>query len=297
MTLWCPLGAIYNSVNMLCMTGLYAVGPFSQQMMDACRAFRGADSKDCEQDNWDIFFAGALRGSAPCPPGTNHNPNWDVCVDDRHAYGPFSLPHVESCKELQWGSVCEIMKWPLAIFRKEIAPPAPPVHISDAVVSNQTLIQSSGLSALLLRHYASPENYRKVHAEVMRWFGTTRNACVAFISTALRQVGVNIPRRLNRQGYNISTWTAALSDYLEADLGWERITGLESLRPGDIAFTLDLDGSTRVPAHVFLFVDWLSESKSLARVIDNQGFLHQRYLNRFNSGSFTPFHYALRPPR
>lgn len=292
---WCPPGAVYNTVNMLCMTSHYAVGPFSPQMIQSCQNFRGTDSIECIQDNWDIFFAGVLRGQSSCQPGTQLSSAWKVCVDSKNAYGPFTSAQVDACKKLDWGSVCEIMKWPLDVFHGRKAPAPPPVNIVSGSASQSSLNRVSGLSERLLRHYASPTNYRNIHAEVMRWFGTTRNACVAFITTAMRAVGINIPRRVNSKGYNISTWTGALSEYLEYDLGWTRITSLSQLVPGDVAFTLDTDGSTRVPAHVFLFVEWSDNSSAWAKVIDNQGFMHTRNLSSHNGGSFTPFHYALRP--
>lgn len=292
---WCPVGAIYSSVNLLCMTSHYAVGPFSLQMIEACKNARGHDSVECLQDNWDIFFAGVLRGQTVCQPGTQLHTEWNVCVDGKFAYGPFSAARVEQCQRLKWGAVCEIMKWPIDIFQGHSAPAAPSVNLAQGVISQSALQSVAGLSKKLLWHYGTAENYRNIHTEVMRWFGTTRNACVAFISTALRAVGVNIPRRVNKQGYNISTWTGALSEYLENSLGWTRISNMSQLRPGDIAFTFDSDGGTRVPAHVFLFVEWSDNSSSWARVIDNQGFMHKRDLSKHNGGSFTPFHYALRP--
>lgn len=295
MTPWCPPGAIYSSVHLLCMTPQYAIGPFSQKMVDACLNVRGHDSVDCKQDNWDIFFAGILRGQGDCQPGTERNTDWNVCVDRSFGYGPFSHSQVETCKKLRWGYVCELMKWPFDVFQGYQAPAAPQVNIGSSVLSDGAIQSVSGLSQKLLRHYASASNYRNIHAEVMQWFGTTRNACVAFITTAMRAVGVNIPRRLNSKGYNISTWTGALSEYLEFELGWTRINAMAQLQPGDVAFTYDTDGSTRVPAHVFLFVEWANSSSSWAKVIDNQGFLHSRDLSKYNGGSFTPFHYALRP--
>jgi hypothetical protein len=105
-----------------------------------------------------------------------------------------------------------------------------------------------------------------------------------------------VPRSLNSKGYNISTWTAALSEYLEFTLGWNRVTTLGDISPGDIVFTLDLDGSRGTPAHVFLFVEWVDDGSSWARVVDNQGFLHKRNLSSYNGGNFTPFQYALRAP-
>lgn len=294
MTLWCPDGAIFHPVHQLCITNQYALGPFPQDMKMACENFRGAGSPDCAGENWDIFFAGVLRGTARCPAGTRFDSPLNVCTDDTYSFGPFNAEQVQSCRSLNWAYTCETMRWPLAVLRGEKAPRAPQPAMSNQgkLVLNPALMK--GFSGKLLSYYADPTNYRSVHAQVMNWFGTTQNACVAFITTALRNVGLPVPRALNAQGYNISTWTAALSGYLENDLGWMRVTRLRDLAPGDVVFTLDLDGSTRIPAHVFLFAEWIDDKSTNARVIDNQGFLHTRDLLG-TQGNFTPFSYALRP--
>ncbi len=294
MILWCPEGAIYHPMHKLCISSQYALGPFSPEMKRSCENVRGIQSYQCSEHNWDIFFAGIIRGPGACPPGTSQNQELNACTDSNFAYGPFTSSQVQQCKKLNWGFVCEVMRWPLAVLRGEQAPPAPVVNIPSGT---SPWIPSAGLAGIngrLLAYYSNPDNYRNVHAQVMSWFGTTQNACVAFMSTALRNAGVNVPRVLNSKGYNISTWTAALSEYLESQLGWRRIQQLNELSPGDVVFTLDIDGSRGTPAHVFLFVEWADARSTWARVIDNQGFLHRRDLAKNNGGQFTPFQYALR---
>ena len=296
MIAWCPDGAVFNPIQKLCMTSLYAIGPFSQDMKRSCENSRGSGSPDCAEDNWDIFFAGVLRGTSECPPGTKASATLSVCSDETYAYGPFTLSQVNNCRDLNWGFVCEVMRWPLGILRGEKAPAAPSINIAaDASMRTQPNAVR-GFRGKLLSFYTDPQNYKKVHTQVMGWFGTTSNACVAFMSTALRNAGLPVPRSLNSKGYNISTWTAALSEYLEFTVGWSRVTTLRDLSPGDIVFTLDIDGSRGTPAHVFLFVEWIDDASSWARVVDNQGFLHKRNLSSYNGGNFTPFQYALRAP-
>jgi hypothetical protein len=294
MIAWCPAGALYHPIHQLCMTNQYALGPFSEKMKQDCEKFRGPQSQECAEENWDIFFAGVLRGAARCPAGSEFNAQLKACVNDDYGYGPFTEEQVRDCKSLQWAYTCETMKWPIAVLRGQKAPPADVPIISDQLSLRQNLANLKGFSAKLLAYYSNPSNYRKTYAQVMDWFGTTRNACVAFMTTAMRNAGLPVPRALNSKGYNISTWTAALSEYLEESLGWQRITRLKDLSAGDIVFTLDLDGSTRVPAHVFLFAEWIDDQSTRARVIDNQGFLHVRDLQG-TQGNFTPFNYALRP--
>lgn len=295
MILWCPDGALLHPVYPVCMTNQYAIGPFPQDMKKACENFRGIGSADCAEENWDIYFAGALRGVARCAPGSVFNSTLDACSDQDYGYGPFKEDQVQQCKSLQWGFVCESMRWPLDVLRGKKAPPAPAPNIVGPGNIPWTPANLRGVAGKLLSFYSNPTNYKSVYSQVMSWFGTTQNGCVAFISTALRNVGVPVPKALNGKGYNISTWTAALSEYLEQNLGWRRVSNLRDLAPGDVAFTLDLDGSRGIPAHVFMFVGWIDDTSSLARVIDNQGFLHTRDLLGYK-GNFTPFQYALRPP-
>lgn len=295
MIAWCPDGAVYNPIQKICTTSLYAIGPFSKEMQKSCENVRGVGSYDCKQDNWDIYFAGVLRGMSECPPGTNFNATLSACTDSSFAYGPFTAKQVSECKDLNWGYVCEVMRWPLDILKGIRAPDSAAPLFSDDTVLKFKPDSIAGFRGRLLSYYSDPRNYRKVYADVMNWFGTTSNACVAFISTAMRNAGLPIPRKVNSKGYNISTWTAALSEYLESELGWNRVTSMRDLLPGDIVFTLDFDGTRGTPAHVFLFVEWADERSTWARVVDNQGFLHKRDLSAHNGGNFTPFQYALRP--
>lgn len=142
----------------------------------------------------------------------------------------------------------------------------------------------------LFNYYSKRKNYRIVHRDVMKWFGTTKNGCVAYISTALRNIGVAIPINTLRKGYKVSTVTFSFSDYLEKDLGWRRMTSINRLKPGDITFT------TGWPDHVFMFHSWKNKRRKIALVVDNIGFLYKRPMVRRNGSKFSPFGYALRPP-
>ena len=145
----------------------------------------------------------------------------------------------------------------------------------------------------LAAYYSQQTNYNKVYSEVMNWFGTTKNGCVAFMSTALRHIGIRVPQNGYYNGERISLVTKPFSDYLQYELGWKRVT---NLLPGDVAFTRDEPDWPGVPAHTFLFLKWKDKANSLAYVIDNQGFTHERDLVRRGTKDYTPFDYALRAP-
>ena len=158
--------------------------------------------------------------------------------------------------------------------------------------STSTSTSTKALPARLLEHYGSKAGYRAVKADVMSWFGTTKNGCVAFLSSALRQIGVEVPRDGIYDGERVSLLTRPLSVYLERELGFRRIDSASALRPGDIAFT----ENPEYPWHVYVFHSWKDQKRFIANVIDNQGATHPRHLFSAGSHNWTPFAYALRAP-
>jgi len=142
----------------------------------------------------------------------------------------------------------------------------------------------------LIAYYGQRKNYKRVKRAVLSWHTTTRNGCAAFVSTALRHVGVSVPLREKRDGWGVSRITFALSDYLEADLGWRRITAADDLSPGDVVFT------TGYPDHVFVFAGWKDEDDRVALAIDNTGFAIPRPLSPPRDSDTAAFAYALRAP-
>lgn len=151
--------------------------------------------------------------------------------------------------------------------------------------------RADGLTEQLFDYFSDKKNYKQVRRDVLEWHGTTRNGCVAFVSTALRHVGMDIPVRGKRDGWGISRITFAFSDYLEQEHAWTKMTDVAELVPGDIVFT---DG---YPDHVFLFHSWNNERKRIAVVIDNQGFAIRRRLRPKSGSDVAAFSYALRPPK
>jgi lysozyme family protein len=142
--------------------------------------------------------------------------------------------------------------------------------------------------------YSKENNYNSVYDNVMSWYGTTSNGCTAFVSTALRLIGYDVPIEVNADGYNISLWTAALSGYLE-DKGWKRSTLANNMLPGDIVFTDDGGYDDDIPCHVYVFSKWHDSSKEVAWVIDNQDFTHRRNIYAGDGiFNFSPFAYFLR---
>lgn len=141
----------------------------------------------------------------------------------------------------------------------------------------------------LADYYGEAKNYRKVKRDVMRWHKTTRNGCVAFASTALRHMGVNIPQDLKRNGFGVSRITFAFSDYLE-ERDWTRSENFAELEAGDLVFT------TGYPDHVFVFHSWADSKESRVRAIDNTGRMGSRSLFPKKGHAHSAFAYFLRSP-
>lgn len=147
----------------------------------------------------------------------------------------------------------------------------------------------------LYSFYSNEDNYNDVYDNVMGWYGTTANGCIAFLSTALRLSGYDVPIESDSSGFNISLWTTALSDYLEKGKSWAKDSAQSKLLPGDIVFTQGNPITDVVPAHAYMFAGWSDKTAQVAWVIDNQGFTHERNISVGGGGfNFTPFDYFLR---
>lgn len=148
----------------------------------------------------------------------------------------------------------------------------------------------------LHRYYGTWAGYRKVQADALGWHKTAQNGCVAWASTALRHVGVEIPVDGKKDGQGVSRITRAFSRYLAEDLGWTRLDDASALRPGDVVFTTDAPCCPGYPAHVMIFDGWTRRDHSAARFIDNQGFDVERPMVAQPGSDYDGFGYALRPP-
>lgn len=149
--------------------------------------------------------------------------------------------------------------------------------------------------AKLHAYYGTSTGYAKVQRDVMGWHKTTRNGCVAFASTALRHIGIEIPFDVRKDGFSVSRITRAFSRYLSEDLGWERIDAADSLKVGDVVFTVDAPCCPGYPAHVMVFDGWLRTDHTVGRFVDNQGFRVARAMAGNSKRDVDGFGYALRP--
>jgi hypothetical protein len=130
----------------------------------------------------------------------------------------------------------------------------------------------------------------------MTWHKTALNGCVAFASTALRHVGVAIPVDGKIDGQGVSRITRSFSRYLTEQLSWTRAENMDELKPGDIVFTTDAPCCEGYPNHVMMFDGWSNRAKSIALVVDNQGFHTARPMIPAAGSDIDGFAYALRPP-
>jgi hypothetical protein len=169
------------------------------------------------------------------------------------------------------------------------------VLLAILVSSFSSATAEPDITTRLHRYYATSAGYWKVHRDVMGWHKTTENGCVAFASTALRHIGVDIPMTLKKDGYGVSRITGAFAAYLSEDLRWTRIDDPSKLRPGDIVFTTPRCEHC-YPQHVMVFAGWARADRSVGRFIDNQGFGIARAMKETPGSRYSGFGYALRPP-
>jgi hypothetical protein len=151
------------------------------------------------------------------------------------------------------------------------------------------------IPARLHHYYGTQKGYAEVTHDVMAWHKTALNGCVAFASTALRHIGVDIPMDARIDGYKVSRITGAFSRYLSEQLGWTRIDSVDDLRPGDIVFSTDAPCCAGYPNHVMMFDGWSKRDQEIALVVDNQGFRIARPFAPREGSDVDAFHYALRP--
>lgn len=145
--------------------------------------------------------------------------------------------------------------------------------------------------------YGQYKNYNTIVQDVKSFYPALRyNGCVAFMSAALRRLGVDIPIA-SHDPESPSLVTRPFSRYLEKQHGWMRIHNASALAAGDVVFTRDNPSYPGYPAHVYMFHSWSNKAFGIARVIDNQDFMHERNIYDNDVGfNFTPFAYALRAP-
>ncbi len=107
--LFCPAPNVLDAPPVMCAntTSDKALGPFSPEMVERCKRIvqeepseAGAEV-DCEGSEWPLALARRIRGTRPCPPGTELTDK-GYCVAEingaRFAYGPFTEAQVEHCK-------------------------------------------------------------------------------------------------------------------------------------------------------------------------------------------------------
>lgn len=155
----------------------------------------------------------------------------------------------------------------------------------------------NSLNQQLSDWYGQYKNYNTVVKDVKSFYPALRyNGCVAFMSAALRRLGVTIPIA-SHDPESPSLVTRPFSRFLEKQHGWMRIHTASALAAGDVVFTRDNPSYPGYPAHVYMFHSWSNKAFGIARVIDNQDFMHERNIYDNDVGfNFTPFAYALRAP-
>jgi hypothetical protein len=150
--------------------------------------------------------------------------------------------------------------------------------------------RSPNVGAEVARLLDHDDGYRAVVSDMLRWHGTRRRGCVAFVATALRHVGFEIPdERPAGPWSNPARVTFSLDAYL-ARQGWLRVTNAGQLAAGDVVFT---EGA---PDHVMVFHGWKDAAGAVALVSDNQRHRYARPLRPAAGDEVSGFAFARRAP-
>jgi hypothetical protein len=165
-----------------------------------------------------------------------------------------------------------------------------------ALLASAAPLWADDVATRLADQYGSPRGYRSIKRDALAWHRTTRNACVAFASTALRHVGVAVPRPGPDGTEAISRLTKPFVEYLEVELGWTRITDVAELQRGDLLFTTDAPCCPGYPSHVVVMLGWRDQARAVVRVVDNGGRDRDRSLAGDAKRDVDAFAFALRPP-
>lgn len=146
--------------------------------------------------------------------------------------------------------------------------PAPSVTEKEVIPSNNTASQDNSKTASvdyssskLYNYMSNTSNGKSVFERALKLHdGDPHNACVYFVSEALRRVGCDIP---------VSTAnTSSLLKELKTR-GFKTNYILNELKPGDICFTTDEGGKIGgTPTHSYIFMSWKSDG--IANICDNQ---------------------------
>jgi hypothetical protein len=271
---YCPSGSWYSVSEKMCVTQTQAIGPFTREMIALCKKFGGGNVA-CESSRWERNFASRLRLDGECPRGADYNAERQGCIENREVYGPFRRSDVEACHRKGGGPACDSMRWSVSFL---------PVRLRGGTANRR-----------LFDFYKQRSNYDKVFDEVLRFYPPGRsNGCVAFMSTALRLSGTQVPISESIRGESISLVTKPFAQYLQQQLGWTKITVARNLQPGDVVLTKDDSRYPGYPAHTYMFYGWSKPESGVGWVIDNQDFIHERNIFGYGSYNFTPFAYALR---
>lgn len=261
-TVACPSGWGASDELKLCTQGNLALGPFTEKMLEQCEKSYTQDI--CSQDVWPLEIATALRGTDTCMLGATLSDSGD-CVEGSFQYGPFRKEFVERCQRDGEQVDCESMRWS-----------APALALD-------------GKNDDLEAYYSVFDNYLKVWDDVARWFAPindgqiTRNGCVAFLSTAMRKIGLGIPIQGSINGKGISINTEGFEAFVRDRLGWVKIQNASDLRAGDTVISEDRFPGH--PDHVYMFHGWQDKVHSVGWVIDNQVTHNNRrgtYIHRRN---------------
>lgn len=145
----CPEGMTFDAAYYLCVDDEVARGPFAPALVEDCLACGAAE---CNEEDWPLELARALRGTDRCPPGTTMTDG--LCVDATHAWGPFSPELVTACDAAGGGMACSSMRWDRS-FAEGLDPIDPAASPWTWILPLDYAIREDGLGG---GHFGAPRS-------------------------------------------------------------------------------------------------------------------------------------------
>lgn len=143
---------------------------------------------------------------------------------------------------------------------------------STFILIESTRKQSS-VQERLYEYLTNKTNRESVKERAFRLNGNSEsNACVYFVSEALRRVEVGLGDNVCTTGQlnNNGSKNKALTNEL-LKMGWKFSKDISELMPGDICLTTPFGGGEGKPSHSYIFMGWVeSDNMKYAYICDNQ---------------------------
>ena len=260
----CPTGTLFDEYSGFCVDASNnAIGPFSDGMIEACKALGGGAT--CSTNQWPDGLARDARnyGSAgdngsDCPYGTFVDRARGMCSDGTSVYGPFDSTIIAECQAAGGAASCLTMRFPLRyslILPVDKAPGLGGIEGKEATAGltlaaiPKALAASCGDGAKIFNNYKNAADYSRITRKARADAPSAKGRSAVFASEAMRAyVDPTFPIRESTDGIN-ADGTRAGSGFRDAlaERVWTMVS-VAACQAGDFAFSQDIDEAGKTKA-------------------------------------------------